>query len=61
LEKSKMTVLHTEKFAGDVLECVRHGPDVVIRVNGKEFGVYTSIEAALNAAKDSIIRQLERG
>ncbi len=55
-----MTLLHTEKFAGDVLTAVRHGPDVEVFINKKEFGVYTSIEAGIKAAKEEIIRRLEQ-
>jgi len=56
-----MRLLHTEKFAGDILTAQRHGPDVEVFVNDKSFGVYTSIEAALKAVKESIVRELERG
>ena len=59
MEKSKMTVLHTEKFAGDTLTAKRYGPDVEVFINDKQFGVYTSIEAGIKAAKEEIIRRLE--
>jgi len=55
-----MTLLHTEKFAGDVLTANRHGLDVEIFINNKEFGVYTSIEAGMKAAKEEIVRRLDR-
>jgi len=54
-----MTYLHTEKFAGDVLTAERHGPDVKVFINDKEFGVYASIDAGMKAAKDEIVRRLE--
>ena len=54
-----MTLLHTEKFAGDVLTAKRHGPDVEVFINAKEFGVYTSIKAGIKAAKEEIMRRLE--
>lgn len=52
--------MHTEKFAGDVLQAVPHGPDFLVTINEKEFGVYTSIEAGIKAAQDEIIRRLEQ-
>lgn len=54
-----MTLLHTEKFAGDVLTAKRHGPDIEVFINDKRFGVYTSIEAGMKAVKDEIMRRLE--
>lgn len=56
-----MIMLHTEKFAGDTLTAKRHGPDVEVFINDKPFGVYTSIEAGMNAAREYIIRTLEKG
>ncbi len=55
-----MTLLHTEKFGGEVLTAVRHGPDVEILINTKPFGVYTTIKAGIKAAQAEIIRRLEQ-
>ncbi len=55
-----MRLLHTEKFAGETLTAIRHGPDVQIKIDDRDFGVYTSIKAGLRAAKASIIKKLER-
>ena len=54
------TAMHTEKFAGEVLQATLHGPDFSITINGKEFGVYTSIEAGIKAAREEITRRLEQ-
>lgn len=54
-----MTLLHTEKFAGDVLTARRHGQDAEVFINDKSYGVYTSIEAGMKAVKEEIIRRLE--
>ncbi len=51
--------MHTERFAGDVLQATPHGPDFLITVNGKEFGVYTSIMAGIKAAREEVTRRLE--
>ncbi len=56
-----MRVLHTEKFAGDTLTAVRYGPDVQVKINGRDFGIYTTIKAGIQAAKDSITLALEKG
>ncbi len=53
------TAMHTEKFAGDVLQATLHGPDFLITINGKEYGVYTSIEAGIEAARKEITERLE--
>ncbi len=53
------TEMHTEKFAGDVLQATLHGPDFLITINGKEFGVYTSIMAGIKAAREEITQRLE--
>lgn len=53
------TAIHTEKFAGDVLQATLHGPDFLITINGKEYGVYTSIKAGMKAVKEDIMRRLE--
>lgn len=55
-----MILLHTEKFAGDVLTAKRHGPDIEVFINDKQFGVYTSIDAGMKAVKEEIMRRLER-
>ncbi len=52
--------MHTERFAGDVLQATPHGPDFLITVNGKEFGVYSSIKAGIKAAQAAIIQRLEQ-
>ncbi len=52
--------MHTEKFAGDILQATPHGPDFLVTINGKEFGVYTSINAGIKAAQDEITRRLEQ-
>lgn len=49
-----MTLLHTEKFAGDTITAVRYGPDVQVKINDRDFGIYTTIEAGIRAARDSI-------
>ncbi len=54
-----MTLLHTEKFAGDTLTACRHGPDVEVFINDKTFGVYTTIKAGMKAAQAEVIRRLE--
>ena len=54
------TTMHTEKFAGDVLQATLHGPDFLITINGKEYGVYTSIKAGIKAAREEITRRLEQ-
>ncbi len=54
-----MTMLHTEKFGGEVLTACRHGPDVEVFINDKTFGVYTTIKAGMKAAKEEIMRRLE--
>lgn len=51
--------MHTEKFAGDVLQATPHGPDFSITINGKEYGVYTSIMAGIKAAREEITRRLD--
>jgi len=51
--------MHTEKFAGDVLQATPHGPDFLITINGKQYGIYTSIKAGIKAAQDEIVRRLE--
>lgn len=56
-----MRVLHTEKFAGDTITVVRYGPDVQVKINDRDFGVYTTIEAGIQAAQDSITLALETG
>lgn len=53
------TAMHTEKFAGDVLQATMHGPDFLITINGKEYGVYTSIMAGIRAAREEITRRLD--
>jgi len=53
--------MHTEKFAGDVLQATPHGPDFLITINGKQYGVYTSIKAGIKAAQDEIVRRLDHG
>ena len=53
------TLTHTEKFAGDTLEAMPYGPDFKIKINSRQFGVYTSVEAGIKAAKESIVRGLE--
>ena len=53
------TAMHTERFAGDVLQATPHGPDFLITINGKEYGVYTSIMAGIRAAREEITRRLE--
>lgn len=54
------TAMHTEKFAGDVLQATLHGADFLITINGKEFGMYTSIMAGIKAARKEITERLER-
>lgn len=56
-----MTLLHTEKFAGDTLSALKHGADYQIKINERDFGVYTSIDAGIKAARESITRELEKG
>jgi len=53
------TAMHTERFAGDVLQATPHGPDFLVTINGKEFGVYTSIMAGIKAAREEVTRRLE--
>lgn len=54
------TAMHTEKFAGDVLQATPYGPDFLVTINGKEFGVYTSINAGIKAAQEEITRRLQQ-
>ena len=53
------TEMHTEKFAGDVLQATPHGPDFLVTINGKDFGMYTSIKAGIKAAREEITQRLE--
>lgn len=49
-----MRELHTEKFDSDTISAVLYGRDYQIKINGRDYGVYTSLEAGIKAAKESI-------